>query len=187
MAEPIQIYDTRVSGYWNPRHTILDRDGVEMGVLSVRRNGFGMVVAGEYRPEKGEVLFFRRDPGLLRAQFSIWTDGREWLGSSMRWNVIRRQIDAWTGSRPYRIVPRQSFGCGWRLVASKTGVVAQILPKAFRRSSRIEVYRKMDFELVLFSYFLGSIILRESFFPSSLDFMHSAKSRPAKAPSPSKA
>jgi len=184
MAEPIQIYDTRVSGWWSPRHRILDRDGVELGVLSVRRDRFGIVVAGEFHPEKGEGLFFRRDPGLLRAQFSIWTDGKEWLGSSMRWNVVKRQIDVWTGSRPYRIVPHQGFGSGWRLVASKTGVVAQIRPRPLRRDSRIEVFRKMDFELVLFSYFLGSIILRESFFPSSLDFMHSAA---LKSPTPSKA
>ena len=177
MAEPIQTYHTRVSGLWNPRHTILDESGAELGLLSVRRNRLGMVVSGEYRPEKGEVLYFRRDPGLLRAQFSVWTDGKEWLGSSLRWNVVRRQIDVWTGSKPYRIVPAQTFSRGWRLVASKTGEVAQIRPKPLRRDSTIEVFRKMDFELVLFSYFLGSIALSESFFPSSLDFMHSAASR----------
>jgi len=184
MADPIQTYQTRVSGLWSPRHALLDAAGAELGVLEVRRNRWGMIQSGEYQPEKGEVLFFRRDPGLLRAQFSLWTDGREWLGSSLRWNVVRRQIDLWTGSRPYRIVPRQGFGCGWRLVASKTGVVAQILPRPFRRDSRIEIYRKVDFELVLCSYFLGSIILRESFFPSSLDFMHTAARR---TPTPSKA
>lgn len=184
MAEPIKTFETRVSGLWSPRHRILDHEGEELGVLSVKRNRASMITSGEYQPEKGEVLFFRRDPGLLRAQFSVWTDGREWLGSSLRWNVVRRQIDLWTGSRPYRIVPRQGFGCGWRLVASKTGVVAQIQPKPFRRDSRIEIFRKVDFELVLFSYFLGSVILRESFFPSSLDFMHSAAQR---TPAPSKA
>lgn len=184
MAEPIQIYETRVSGLWQPRHRILDREGTELGRLAVTRNRWGMVTAGEYQPEQGEVLSFRRDPGLLRAQFSLWTDGREWLGSSLRWNVMRRQIDLWTGSRPYRIVPRQGFGRGWRLVASKTGVVAEVTPKPMQRDSRIEIHRKVDFELVLFSYFLGSIILRESFFPSSLDFMHSASQR---TPTPSKA
>ena len=182
MSESLRTLHTRVQGRWNPRHTFFEGDD-RLGVLTVRRNGFGMVVAGEYRPEKGEVLLVRRDPGLLRAQFSIWTDSREWLGSSLRWHVARRQVDVWTGGRPYRIVPARGFRRGWRLVASKTGETARIEPRRFGRDSTITLHRKMDFELVLFAYFLGSVTLNESFFPSSLDIYDPASSpaTPSKA------
>lgn len=182
MTEPLRTLRTRVSGRWNPRHTIFEEDE-PVGVLSVRRNGLGMVVAGEYRPEKGEVLVVRRDPGLLRAQFSIWTDSREWLGSSLRWHVARRQIDVWTGGRPYRIVPARGFRRGWRLIASKTGEAALIDPRPFGRDCTLTIHRKMDFELVLFAYFLGSMTLAESFLPSSLDAYDPAD----RSPAPSKA
>ncbi len=184
MPEPIRTLRTRVSGLWSPRHVIETAEGEPLGTLTVRRNPWGMVVSGEYRPEKGEVLSFRRDPGLLRAQFSVWTDGKEWLGSSLRWNVVRRQIDLWTGSKPYRIVPTVGFDRGWRMIASKTGEVARIKAGLFSRNATIEVWRKLDFELLLFSYFLGSMILRESLFPSSLDIMHAGTQEKA---SPSKA
>lgn len=172
MAETLQTYRTKVSGLWNRRHVILDGEDSRLGVLTVERNHWGMVVSGEYRPEKGEVLLLRRDPGLLRAQFSLWTDGREWLGSSLRWNVARRQVDLWTGGRPYRLVPTVGFGRGWRLVASKTGEAVRIEAGLFTRDARIRVFRKIDFELVLFAYFLGSLTLMESTFPSSLDLQH---------------
>ena len=81
MSESIETYRTRVSGFWSPKHTVLDGAGKPLGVLSVRRNRVGMIVGADYRPEAGEVLHFRREPGLLRAQFSLWTDGKEWLGS----------------------------------------------------------------------------------------------------------
>jgi 5-methyltetrahydrofolate--homocysteine methyltransferase len=45
-----------------------------------------------WRPEKGEVLTFRRDPGLLRSQFSVWTEGHEWLGAALRSHVLRREV-----------------------------------------------------------------------------------------------
>ncbi|MCP3920209.1 MAG: hypothetical protein GY711_32180 [bacterium] len=169
MAAPIKTYRTRVSGLWSPRHTILDEEDNVLGVLTVTRNRWGLVVHGEYRPEKGEVLTFRRDPGLLRAQFSVWTDGPEWLGSSLRWSVAKRQIDVWTGGKPYRMVPTGGIGRGWRLVASKTGESARIVPKALGRSSTMQVFRKLDFELLLFAYFLGSMVLTESAFPTTLD------------------
>jgi len=169
MPEPIKTLRTKVRGRWNPRHTFLDADGNTLGVLAVKRNRWGMVVGAEYRPEKGEVLYLRRDPGLLRAQFSLWTDGKEWLGSSLRWHVGRRQVDVWTGGRPYRVVPRRGFGRGWRVVATKTGEAAEIRVPLVGRGSRIEQFRKMDFELLLFCYFLGSISLGESLLPTSLD------------------
>ncbi|MEZ5974749.1 MAG: hypothetical protein R3E96_07865 [Planctomycetota bacterium] len=64
----------------DPRHTIQDSEGRTLGVLTVTRNWRGMVIAGEYSPEKGEKLLLRREPGLQRAQFSLWTGDREWLG-----------------------------------------------------------------------------------------------------------
>jgi hypothetical protein len=137
-----------------------------------------MVVGGEFRPEQGEVLTFRRDPGLLRGQFSVWTDGQEWLGSSLRWSVTRRQIDVWTGGKPYRIVPARGFRRGWRVVATKTGEVASIALGL--RGARLELFRKMDFELLLFCYFLGTLNPNESIWPTALDALeHGSTKTPA--------
>ena len=183
MPEPIKTLRTKVRGTWSPRHTFLDAEGNTLGVLSVRRNRWGMVTSAEYRPEKGEVLHLRRDPGLLRAQFSLWTDNKEWLGSSLRWHVGRRQIDVWAGGRPYRIVPRRGFGRGWRVVATKTGEAAEVRVPLIGRASTIGQYRKMDFELLLFCYFLGSISLFESLLPTSLDALDEGLS---KTPAPAK-
>mgnify|MGYP006966870376 FL=1 len=169
MAEPLHTLLTTVQGLWNPVHTITETDGSAVGRLKVRRNRWGLVVGAQYLPEKGEVLEFRRDPGLLRAQFSLWTEDGEWLGSSLRWHVGRRQIDVWTGSKPYRVVPRTGLGRGWRVIATRTGEVATIRQGLLGRAARIELQRKMDPELLLFCYFLGSLTSRESFFPSWLD------------------
>ena len=169
MPQAIHTLRTRVRGRWNPRHAVLDAEGRPLGELSVTRNRLGLVTGGVYRPEQGEILYLRRDPGLLRAQFSLWTDNREWLGSSLRWHVGRRQIDVWTGGRPYRVVPRRGFARGWRVIASKTGEVAEIRAGLFGRGCEIVQYRKIDFELLLFCYFLGSLSLGESLLPTSLD------------------
>ena len=77
MPKAIRTFRTRVRGLWSPRHEILDDEGNTLGTLYVRRNRWGMVIGGEFRPEKGEVLSFERNPGLLRGQFSLWTDHRE--------------------------------------------------------------------------------------------------------------
>lgn len=183
MAEPIRTLRTQVSGLWSPRHVIFEGDE-QLGVLSVTRNGWGMVTAGMFRPEKGEVLHLRRDPGLLRAQFSIWTDEREWLGSSLRWATMKRQIDLWTGGKPYRLVPLPGLRRGWRMVATKTGEVARVEYGLLGRGAEIQLFRKTDFELLLFAYFLGAMVLSESMFPTSLDPVESG---PQKAPEPSKA
>ncbi len=169
MAEPLRTLHTKVRGLWNPVHALLETDGSPLGRLKVRRNRWGLVVGAQYLPEEGEVLEFRRDPGLLRAQFSVWTEGGEWLGSSLRWHVGRRQIDVWTGSKPYRVVPRTGFGRGWRVIATRTGEVATIRQGLLGRAAQIELRRKMDPELLLFCYFLGSLTSKESFFPSWLD------------------
>ncbi len=70
-----------------------------------------------------------------------------------------------TGAKPYRLLPLPAFRPGWRLVAPKTGEMARILPSLLRRENRIEVFRRVDFELVLFAYFLGWQLHLESIWP----------------------
>jgi hypothetical protein len=164
MPQAIATYTIRVSGFMSTRHEIQSDTG-PLGVLTIRRNGKGLIVAGRYEPVKGEVLALRRDPGLLRSQFSLWTEGREWLGSSLRWSFVGREIALSTGTKPYRLVPLPGFRTGWRMVAPKTGDMARIRTSIFRRGSRIEVYRRVDFELVLFAYFLGWQLRLESLWP----------------------
>jgi hypothetical protein len=181
MAEVIATYNTRVSGLWNTRHAISTADG-DLGVLDIERDKKGMIVGGKYTPAKGEVLHFRRDPGLLRSQFSLWTEGREWLGSSLRWSFWKREIAMATGNKPYRLLPLPGFRRGWSMVAPKTGEMARITPLALRRASRIEVFRRTDFELVLFAYFLGCQVYAESFWPGK-----DVQGEQESVPTPSKA
>jgi hypothetical protein len=83
---PTAVYGVRIAGFWNSTHRLSTAEG-PLGVLTVQRNRWGMVVGGRYSPAKGEVLVIRRDPGLLRSQYSMWTEGKEWLGSSLRWHI----------------------------------------------------------------------------------------------------
>src|SRR5204862_7621837 len=92
MPAPIATYRTKKSGLFSPRHVILDAEGKELGVLTVSRNKRGTIVGARYQPAQGEVLAIRRDPGILRSQFSCWTEGREWIGSSLRWSFFAREI-----------------------------------------------------------------------------------------------
>jgi hypothetical protein len=139
-----------------------------LGVLTLER-GRGMVVAGRWSPEKGEVLTMRRDPGLLRSQFSLWTDGREWLGSSLRADFVQREIRLHTGSRPLRMLPLTGFRAGWVLQAPKTGDMARIHLGLLGGEDRIEIARKVDQELLIFAYFLGQQLRLESFWPGPID------------------
>ncbi|MDP6538405.1 MAG: hypothetical protein QF903_06415 [Planctomycetota bacterium] len=157
-------YEVRIRGLFRRRHVVCGPDG-ELGVVRLRRNRWGMVAGGSYRPTEGEVLLFRRDPGILRSQFSLWTEGREWLGASLRWSFAAREISISTGGRPFRVVPMPGLRRGWRLVAPKTGEVARIHAPLFRRRITIEVGRRLDFELLLFAYFLAAQIMRESVWP----------------------
>jgi hypothetical protein len=165
MTESIATYRTRVSGLWSTRHLVEDGAGARVGLLSCTRSKSGLVTSGRYQPEKGEVLLFRRDPGILRSQFSCWTEGREWIGSSLRWSFFAREIALATGNKPYRLLPAAGFHRGWRMLAPKTGEMARIEPRTFRRGSTIEVFRRVDFELVLFAYFLASQVYLESLWP----------------------
>ena len=81
------------------------------------------------------------------------------------------------------MVPRRGFGRGWRVVATKTGESAEIRTSLLGRGSKILQHRKMDFELLLFCYFLGSISLAESLLPTSLDALDEGL---AKTPEPAK-
>jgi len=164
MADPTATYQVQISGLWNSTHRLSTAEG-PLGVLTLQRNGWGTVVSGRYSPTKGEVLVIRRDPGLLRSQFSLWTEGKEWLGSSLRWHVVRREIVLHTGSRPLRILPLPGFRCGWTLQAPKTGEMARILGRPLGRSAKIEVYRKLEMELVVFAYFLAVQLMPESIWP----------------------
>lgn len=165
---PLHTFRVQVSGLWNTRHefTRVEEDGstVVEGVLSVSRGSWGRVTQAEYRPAKGEVLFIRRDPGLLRSQFSLWTDGNEWLGSSLRWGV-RRQIDLSTGSKPLYLLPVSGLRAGWGLYAPKSGENARMPSGLLGRSARLEVFRRLDFPLLVFAYFLGNQVLLESILP----------------------
>jgi hypothetical protein len=153
-----------------------------MGALSMTRNQVGMVVGGRWSPESGEVLHFRREPGLLRPQFSVWSDAREWLGSSDRSNFFQRRFDLWTGGKPYRLVPLTGVGRGWRLIASRTGESLRIEHGLLRRRARVLIFRKTELELVLFAYFLGALALFQSLPPTSLDDLAEADPEPAQAP-----
>ena len=139
-----------------------------LGVLTLER-ARGMVVGGRWSPEKGEVLTMRRDPGLLRSQFSLWTDGREWLGSSMRADFVQSEIRLHTVSRPLRMLPLTGFRAGWVLQAPKTGDMAHIHLGLLGGEDRIEVTRKVDQELLIFAYFLGQQLRLESFWPGPID------------------
>ena len=75
----------------------------------------------------------------------------------------------WTGGKPMRLVPRLNFGRGWRLVGAKSGVVADIEHGFLTRGATITTHRKVDFELLLFAYFIGGLALWESALPTSIE------------------
>ena len=164
MSDPTASYTARASGLWTPVHR-LEQDGEPVGSLTIERRPWGLIAGARWIPSRGEVLRIRRDPGLLRSQFSLWTESGEWLGSSLRWNVLKREVVLHTGSRPLRLLPGPGLGCGWVLVAPKTGAMARVRGGLLGRERRIEVYRRLDFELVVFTYFLGSMIWAESAWP----------------------
>jgi hypothetical protein len=181
MAEVLATYTIHKRGWWNTTHELQGPEG-KLGTLLMQRNGWGMVVRGTYRPEKGEVLSFRRDPGILRSQFSLWTENREWLGSSLRSSFFRREIAFSTGNKPFRLLPLANFGRGWRMLAPKTGELARLLPNWTGSKTRLEVYRRVDPELLVFAYFIGSQVFKESWWPGRADDGDSES-----IPSPSKA
>lgn len=153
---PKTVYEVRVSGLWSARHELREA-GALVGVLQVRRPWTGVVTGATYRPEKGAVLTLSRDPGLRRGQFSMWSEGREWLGSSERVGPVTRVLKLHTGGKPFHLVPLDGFQKGWGLHAPRTGESARITAPLLSRQARIEVAKRVDFPLVLFAYFLATL------------------------------
>lgn len=179
-------YDVRISGLVRPVHTFSTPEDGEIGKLVVSRNKWGMINHGLYSPEKGEVLEIRRDPGLLRSQFSLWTEGREWLGSALRWSIVRREIVLHTGSKPLRLLPLGGLRLGWTLQAPKTGEMAKVSGSLLSKRVQIVVYRRLELETIVFAHFLGSMVLRESVLPGphiEAPVPKAAKANPAAAQS----
>ena len=164
MTEPLATYHIERSGFFTPRFALSGPDG-PLGVLQLERKR--LVVSGAtFRPEKGEVIHIRRDPGLLRAQFSMWTEAREWLGSSLRWSFFARPVTLHTGTKPQQLVPLPSFGPGWRLMAPKTGENARLTSDLFGRRAKLDVFRRLDLEVILLATFLGALMHWELLWPA---------------------
>ncbi len=182
MSSPVKVYDVKVSGLWTTRQEI--REGEKrLGVLTNHRRWYGAVDRCVYHPEKGSVLEFRREPGVLRGQFSLWApETHEWLGSTTRHAFLKREIEISTGGKPYRLLPSTGFGRGWIVNAPKTGTVAELHVSPFGRSVRIDVHRRLDYMLVLMAYALASQVLSESWLPGPPDRSVRASAQgPAKA------
>jgi len=167
MVERIATYRARQRGLLGSKHTLEGPDG-PLGVLELERGLGGAIARARFVPVSGEVLTFRREPGVLRGQFSLWTEGREWLGSSLRSSFVKREIALSTGAKSFRLLPTASFGRGWRMLAPKTGEMARIVPEGLR-GSRIEVYRRVETELLIFAYFLSVQVGCESWWPARAD------------------
>lgn len=169
MADPATpiVYRAARHGFPAREHHLAGDEG-PLGVLALER-GRGMIVGGRWSPEKGEVLTMRRDPGLLRSQFSLWTDGHEWLGSSLRGHFLQREVRLHTGSRPLRLLPLTGFRAGWVLQAPKTGDMAHIHLGLLGGADRIVISRKVDLELLIFAYFLGLQLRLESLWPGPVE------------------
>jgi hypothetical protein len=147
-------YTIRKSGLWNTTH-VFEREGETIGTLRVKRSGLGMIGGSHYKPTDGEEISIERDPGLLRSQFGCWSQvhggqGREWLGSSIRYSLLAREVTLHGGQKPYRLTPSKGFGAGWDMHAPKTGLIAE-----FRKQGgaiQITLHRRADFFLLLLAY-----------------------------------
>lgn len=133
-----------------------ERAGEVIGTMTRQRGGLLRLVRNSvYVPVKGETISIDRDPGLLRHQFGAWSQihggqGREWLGSSIRYGLFGREISLHGGNKPFRLVPTKSFGSGWELHAPKTGHVATFMKKGGKIEVTLE--RRVDFYLLLLAF-----------------------------------
>lgn len=162
MSDVLATYTARARGLWNASHEI-SQDGTVIGELRFHRAPLGWVRRAEYRPTKGELWSFERNPGLVRSQFTMWSEKREWLGSSVRFSYLRPMIEIDTGGKPYHLAASPSFGPGWTLYAPKTGEVARV--RVGLRGGRVEVLRKTQLTLLVFAWFLGCQGRLESVLP----------------------
>jgi len=71
------------------------------------------------------------------------------------------------------------------MLAPKTGEMARLEPRALRRGATIDVFRRVDFELVLFAYFLAAQVWLESLWPGR-EVTDDQESVPAPSKTPSK-
>ena len=148
-------YIVRPQGLLNPTFQF-EREGEVLGHMRRERAlGIGRLRASLYTPLSGEPISVQRDPGLLRSQFSAWSQihggqGREWLGSSINYEVLGREITLHNGTKPFRLIPTKAFGMGWELHAPKTGLVATFKKKG--RAVEIHLDRRVDFFLLLLSF-----------------------------------
>ncbi|MFT4710631.1 MAG: hypothetical protein ACI9D0_001493 [Bacteroidia bacterium] len=148
-------YTIHKSGLWNSSH-VFERGGETIGTLAVKRGGpLAMIAGSHYTPVEGENITIERDPGLLRAQFGCWSQvhggqGREWLGSSIRYNLMAREVTLHGGQKPYRVTPSRTFGIGWDMHAPKTGLVAEFRKKG--NTVEVTLHRRVDFFLLLLAY-----------------------------------
>lgn len=135
---------------------VFEREGEVLGTMRrTRRMGFLRLQGSVYTPVSGETITIQRDPGLLRSQFSAWSQvhggqGREWLGSSINYGLFGREISLHNGNKPFRLVPSKAFGSGWELHAPKTGLTATIKKKG--GAIEIELERRVDFFLLLLAF-----------------------------------
>lgn len=164
MSEVLATYTVRALGPWGSRQEI-SQDGTVQGELRLHRAPLGYVRKAEYRPIKGELWTIERNPGLVRSQFTMWTEKREWLGSSVRFSYLRPLVELDTGGKPYHLAASPRWGPGWTLYAPKTGAVANI--SVGLRGGRIDVFRKTQFPLLVFAWFLASRSRLESLVPGS--------------------
>ena len=147
-------YLVRAKGLVNPAFEF-EREGQVLGTMRrTRLLGCLRLQGAVYEPVQGETITIQRDPGLLRSQFSAWSQvhggqGREWLGSSIRYGASR-EITIHGGGKPFRLVPCKGFGMGWDLHAPKTGLVASFRKKG--GAVEVTLERRVDFYLLLLAY-----------------------------------
>lgn len=161
---PKNVYEVQRSGFWSSRHEFRE-NGDALGVLELDRNVLGLVRKGTYRPVKGALLTMERDHGLRRGQFTVWSEGREWIASSERNGFFERVLKLHAGGKPFHLVPLRGFEQGFGIHAPRTGEAARILSPVFAGRTKIEVWKRLDFPLVLFAYFLGVQIRPEALWP----------------------
>lgn len=148
-------YLVRAKGLVNPAFEF-EREGQVLGTMRrTRLLGCLRLQGAVYEPVQGETITIQRDPGLLRSQFSAWSQvhggqGREWLGSSINYGIIGREISLHNGTKPFRLIPSKTFGPGWELHAPKTGLTATF--KKVSGGIEIGLERRVDFFLLLLAF-----------------------------------
>jgi hypothetical protein len=66
------------------------------------------------------------------------------------------------------VVPLSGLRTGWTIQAPRTGELARLEGGLVLRSMRLDVYKKLEFEQLLFAYFLAWQVRREAFWPGPM-------------------